>query len=376
MSRSDSKRLVAHMIDELPPDGAERLIADVLKHRSDEFNYAVVCLIRGGVLVEELERQGVRVTILGRRHAFDFSLLLRLMSWMRAHRPAVVHTHLFTADLWGRLAAFLTGVPAVFSTVHNVEGWRTPVHRWIERLFARRANRVIACSDEVEKTLLRRIRVQLDAIAMVPNGIDLSRVENASVVDLTREFGLSPDQCSLGVIGRLHPNKGHLDFLPVLAELRDQGLQFHCLFVGEGESRTVIANEVKRLGLTRQVTLTGLRRDVPGLLHALDAIVMPSRWEGLPIAMLESMAAGKAVVATAVGGIPSVLRDGINGRLVPAGDRSALKAAVTEIITRPDRRAVLGRAAREYVYAHHDVRHTARAYEGFYREALAFRRGA
>ena len=130
------RTVVVHMIDELPPDGAERLIVDVLSKRSSAFDYRVLCLVRGGELQKDIEDLGVPVDILGKRIGFDPSLIPKLIRYLKHHRVSVVHTHLFTADFWGRLAAKLAGVDAIFSTSHSENNWKSAVHRFLDRRMA------------------------------------------------------------------------------------------------------------------------------------------------------------------------------------------------------------------------------------------------
>ena len=151
------KPLVVHIIDRLPPDGAERLLVDVLKNRSEKYEFVVLCLVEGGLLVDELEEMGVPVFILGRRGRYDISLLIRLISWLRKHHPLVVHTHLFTADSWGRLAAFIARVPGIFSTVHSVNSWKSTLYKLVDRIFALFTTHVIACSEEVAQVLKKQM---------------------------------------------------------------------------------------------------------------------------------------------------------------------------------------------------------------------------
>ncbi len=368
----DPRPLVAHLIDELPPHGAERLIVDLMGHPDPQFRYVVGCLIRGGPLEDELRALGVPVVIFGRRGRFDPTLVLRLAMWMRAQGVSVVHTHLFTADAFGRLAARLAGVRAVFSTVHSVVNvWKTPVHRFIDRVLAWASYRVIACTAEVHQALLERDGLPAGRVTTIANGIDLQRFLSASGGGVREEFGVPAQKALLLVVGRLEAPKGHADLLGALAELRARGCEdFLCLFVGEGQLRAELEEEVARRGLQSLVRFTGLRRDVPRLLAACDAFLMPSRWEGLPIAMLEAMACGKAVLATAVGGVPDVIDSGTNGILVAAGDMTAFASSLLGLIEDPGRREALGTRARVDVLRRFDIARTAAQYAALYREAL------
>ena len=374
-ARSDPRPLVAHLIDELPAHGAERLIVDLMRHPDAQFRYVVGCLIRGGPLEEELAALGVPVVIFGRRWRFDPTLVLRLAAWMRSQRVCVVHTHLFTADAYGRAAARLAGVRAIFSTVHSVVNvWKTPVHRLIDRILAWASYRVIACTEEVRQALIGRDRLPARRVTTIANGVDLQRFLSASGAGVREEFRVAPDKALLVVVGRLEAPKGHADLLSALAALRvGSCADFVCLFVGEGELRAQLESEVARRALQDAVVFTGLRRDVPRLLAACDLVLMPSRWEGLPIALLEAMACAKAVVATAVGGVPDVIDDGNNGVLVPPGDMSRFAAHVRELLNEPGRRAALGARARVDVLRRFDIARTATEYAALYREALGLR---
>jgi glycosyltransferase involved in cell wall biosynthesis len=358
---------VVHVIDELPPDGAERLVVDVLKSRSGRYRYSVLCLIQGGLLAQEIEDMGIPVSILGRRGKWDFSFPWRLIRWLRNEKVAVVHTHLFTADAWGRLAAFLASTPGIFTTVHSTNQWKGRVHRLVDRALAYVSTKVIGCSEEVGLVLRQRDRLPVSRLVEIPNGIELTRFENVSSDGVRGEFRVPDSARLLGVLGRLHPAKGHEDLLKALATLPGD---WRCLFIGGGELEEKLRAETDRLNLSGKVIFTGLRRDVPRLLSALNILVMPSRWEGLPMALLEAMAMGKAIVATRVGGIPDVVTHDEQALLVPPNDPLALQAALQRLFVDPELGPRLGEKARARVRAHYNVARTASAYEALYDAAL------
>lgn len=370
-SEEQSRPLAVHVIDELPPDGAERLLVDLMRRRTGQYRYAIVCLVRGGPLEEDFAALGVPIHIIGRRSKVDIRMILILARWFRQERVAVVHTHLFTADLFGRIAARLGGVRGVFSTSHNVNDWKSAGHRIVDRLLSLISSRVIGCTEEVGRVLVVRDGLSPTRVAVVENGVDLRRFDSVSPEGVRSEFDVEDDAVLMGVVGRLHPQKGHADLLQALVELR--GLtdrKFRCLFVGDGELRRELENEVSQLGLRDIVRFTGLRKDVPRLLVALDLFVMPSRWEGLPMALLEAMACSKACVVTAVGGIPSVVDDGVNGLMLPPERPGDMAAAIARIISDDNLRIALGTAARESALRRYDVGRVMHAYEEMYDEAL------
>lgn len=364
--------LIVHMIDELPRDGAEMLLVDLMRLRIPGCRYAIVCLIRGGPLEQEFERLGIPVVIFGRKSKFDLGLVFRVASWLKRENAAVVHTHLFTADTYGRLAARLAGVPAVFSTVHNiVNPWKGKGRKLIDRLFARMSTAVVGCSEEVTQTLAERDGIPQRKLVSIPNGIDLQKFSSFSGAGVRTEFGLPEDRPLIGIVGRLHEQKAHGDLFHALAQLpqaRDGTL--NCLVVGTGDLQHALQQQVRDLGLQNCVIFTGMRTDVPRLVAAMDVFVMSSHWEGLPIALLEAMASSKAVLCTRVGGIPDVVADADNGLLVDAHDVPQFARRLDELLQNAPMRARLGQRARDIVIARFDVSRTAAAYNQLHQQAL------
>lgn len=365
--------LVAHLIDELPRDGAEMLILDLMRHRHPDLRYVIGCLDAGGPLQQEFEAIGIPVVIFGRRGRLDPGLVLRLVRWMRRERVSVAHSHLFTADAYGRLAARIAGVPWIFSTAHNVS---TPgkgrVHQTVDRLLAGFTDTVIGCSEEVTKTLRERDRIPTAKLRTIANGIDLSRFLHADGSSVRAEFGIPEQNRLIGIVGRLHQQKAHDDLLRALAAL-PQALRERssCLVVGTGPLREALEAQVEALGLQRQVIFTGSRADVPRLLAAFDVFVLSSKWEGLPIALLEAMGCARATLCTRVGGIPDVIVDSRNGMLVDAGDVAGMAQALTTLLEDSELCCRLGQQARETVLQHFDIRRTADAYNQLHARALA-----
>jgi glycosyltransferase involved in cell wall biosynthesis len=361
---------VVHVIDELPPDGAERLLADMLQKRSNRFRFSVLCLIRGGGLEQEIRDMGVPVTVLNRRGIFDPGFILRLARWFREQRADVVHTHLFTADTYGRIAARLAGVRAVFSTVHATVVCEGTLRRSVHRALSWASTGVVACSEEVGRVMRERDRLRASNLTVVSNGINIDRLAGANGDGVRAEFAVPEDSLLIGVIGRLHQAKGHSDLFAAMARLRDKGLRPKCLVIGSGNLRGELEETAKRLGLADRVVFTGQRSDVPRLLAGLDILAIPSRWEGLPIVLLEAMAMSRPIVATRVSGIPEVIQHEDNGLLVPPADPEALAGALQRLLTDPALRERLGRRGCVTMRERHDVARTARAYEGLYAQAL------
>lgn len=360
------KKLVVHIIDRLPPDGAERLIVEVLKNRSDNYEFEVLALIEGGPLVQDLEAMGVPVTILGRRNGLDWRHAVALYRWLADKQPHIIHTHLFTADAWGRTFAFIRRVPGIFSTVHSTNTWKSKIHLAVDRLLSKISTRIVACTGDVMKTIVSQ-GLAPAKVVNIPNGVDLNRIDQASEIDIYAEFGLADRSAPVfALVGRLHEAKGHTDLLPVLEQLRIDGHTYYCLFIGEGDLEANLKDEVTRRGLTENVIFSGFRQDVISLLKSIDFLVMPSRWEGLPITLLESMASSAPAVATTVGGIPDLIEHHKDGLLCAPGDPEALQEAILTMLTNTGERSKMAEAGQIKIQSDYSAAAVSAAYERLY----------
>lgn len=294
----------------------------------------------------------------------DLRALFTLVRLFRRLRPDVVHTHLAKAGALGRLAARLTGVHAVVHTYHgNVfTGYFGPrasrVVMALERLLASISTRVIAISETQRADLVARRIARAPRLVTIPIGIDLDPFMTAEPGALRRELGLPAGAPLVGCVTRLVPIKG-VDVL-LRAAARLDGT--HVVVVGDGPLEAELKGLAASLGVAPRVTFLGLRPDVAAIYADLDVVVLPSRNEGTPLAVIEALASARAVVASRVGGIPDVVGDA--GVLVPPDDVDALAAALAALLAGPERRRELGRMARERVQGRYDISlHVARMSE-------------
>jgi glycosyltransferase involved in cell wall biosynthesis len=263
----------------------------------------------------------------------------------------VLHTHMAKAGTVGRLAALsLRRRPRTVHTFHGhvLDGYFSPgVQRAfveVERRLAARTDALIAVSDEVRDALLDLGIGRPDQFHVVGYGLDLGRflaVDGPSG-RLRGPLGLGPDVPLVGVLGRLVAIKDHATLVAAVARLPG----VHLAIVGDGERRGALEADVSRLGLTGRVHFTGWCDDVPGALADLDVVALTSRNEGTPMALIEAAAAGRPVVATGVGGVATVVEDGVTGYVVGAGDVDAVAARLASLLADGAARERLGRAAR------------------------------
>jgi glycosyltransferase involved in cell wall biosynthesis len=288
-------------------------------------------------LVPEVEAAGVPVHCLDAPHATSVAWLGRLRRLVRERDIALVHTHMPAPAVAARLA--LPGRrPAFVHTEHNLWDRYRPATRWANRLTYGRNAAVIAVSDAVA----RSVGGARPAPDVVVHGVDAPAGPPGDPAEALARLGLAGAGPVVGTVGNFTAKKDHATLVRALARMSDD---VRLVLVGLGPLEDELRALVGREGLAARVTFAGSRDDVAALLPAFDVFALSSRYEGLPIALLEAMAAGRACVATSVGGVPEVVSDGVDGVLVAPGDPDALARALTALLDDPARRAGLGARA-------------------------------
>jgi glycosyltransferase involved in cell wall biosynthesis len=369
---------VAFLTRDLQIGGAEVLLRDFLGTAravgGPGCAYRVYPLRGGGPVEEELRKLDIPVRGLHGRIPFDPGAAVRLARCLRADRVDLLHCHLPEAGVVGRIACRLARIPVVY-TEHSLWDHHHPVARALNRATLAWNDRVIAVSEAVRRCVLAGSRTPPDRVVTIPNGIDVARVERdaASAPAPWKTEGIADGTRIVGTVGSLAPVKGHRYLLHALAHLRARGHQVHGVIVGRDRGELPRLRRLAvDLGLEGCVTFAGQRADAAALIRAFDVFVLPSLSEGLPVTLLEAMALGRPVVATDVGGIPEVLRDGQDGLVVPAGDPAALAAGIDALLRDPERASRLGRTARERVLDEYTVRRMVVRYQQVHREVLGY----
>lgn len=347
------KRRVLHVIYSLYRGGAERLIESQAAASGGGYAYSVCALAGGGDLADSLRSMGVPVTLLCKRRPGDPGALGALASLVRRERPDLLHLHNAPGVLWGAAAAAAAGsrAPAV-ATMHNP--WREGLpaaYRLFFPMGFRRAARVVCVSEDVRRSFARRFPRRADRLVTIPNGVDLDLFASPPPrEECRRRFRLPADVPVVGTVGRLVPVKNHLGLVEAFAALHEAHPAVHLAILGDGEMRQAIENRVADLSLHTHVSILPPTPDVAAFLGALDLFVLSSQSEGMPMTLLEALAAGRPIVATAVGGIPETIEDGRTGLLVPPADTGALAGALAGLLEdagRAERLGLAGRTAAE-----------------------------
>jgi sugar transferase (PEP-CTERM/EpsH1 system associated) len=336
------------LITELGVGGAQRVLADVVTSLpKDRYQVLVACLFNPGTTAAQLRAVGVDVIDLCMSSKLDFLVFLRLCRLLRQFQPHLLHTHMFHANLLGRLAGRITGVPFIVSTEHTMgqENWS---RRLLNRITSHLCDRVIAVSQSVGTFASRVIGIEADRIVVIPNGIEVEKFQSSLTPAQARHrIGLSDETDVVGTVGTLRRVKGTEILLQAFSQLFPRWPQAKLLIVGDGPEREHLQQMTQRAGLDHSTIFTGERRDVADLLAAMSVFVLPSHWEGFGLAVVEAMAAGLPVVATRVGSLPEVISERETGLLVSPADPTAMASAIEYLLNNPQLRSKMGRAGRQ-----------------------------
>jgi glycosyltransferase involved in cell wall biosynthesis len=334
-----------------------------------------------------------RLPRLGRavRPGDDLRTLAQIVGILREVSPDVIHTHTAKAGALGRIAAAVynagrrrTARAIVVHTFHGhvLEGYFRPAIttavRRAERVLATLTDRIVAISPAQRDDLVVRFRVAPPRkVVVVPLGLDLARVCGVAGDPATRRaLGVAPDAFVIGYAGRLVAIKNVPLLLEAFAGVRRVIPDARLLVAGDGPLRADVIDRVRTLGLAESVRLLGWVEDLAPLFGASDVVALTSDNEGTPVALIEAMAAGCAVVSTRAGGVPDLLVDGVTGVLVDRGNAAGLCGAFLQLAKDPALRNRLGRAAREDVRRRFDADRLVSDIDGLYRDTLAERRRA
>jgi len=300
--------------------------------------------------------------------------MLRLAGILRDQQVNILHSHLFYASVFASPIGWACGVPVIVETPHVREDWR---RGWlkskfvVDRIVGRVVTRYVAVSHANKRYLVEEKGLAKEKIAVIHNGCDLRRFHPRQTPssNLRQSLGLGTDDPVLMVIGRLEPQKGHKILFEAVRDIRREFSSVRLVCVGSGSLRDELLKFVRELGIEDAVRFVGFQTDVAEWLNLADVTVLPSFYEGLPLVAIESLAAAKPVVATAVDGSAEVVVDGKTGLTVPRGDHLALSEAICRLLREPELRKRMGRQGRQWVCTYFDEREQIRQTQELYLRA-------
>ena len=330
---------VAEVLTGLVLGGVGRIMTGIARHVDrSRFHVDFYCVIERGVMADELEALGFNVTVLPacdyqRLFQYRAGEMLRLVRLLKQRNYDVVHTHLFQADLLGRAAAHLAGVPGVVKTLHNMGRSKTRWQRAADRVLGRWTQWVICVSEHQRQEALRHEPLPPERVIVIPNGVDVGRFSPR--VDRRAELarrGLAGEGPVVGTVGRLIEEKGQIHFLRAIPLVLQRHPAARFVIVGDGPLRGRLEGFLDDKPYRDRVRITGLRQDVPELLSLMDVFVFPSLSEGFPIAPIEAMAARRPVAGSRIPQLDGVVVDGQTGLSFPPGDTAAMAESICRLL--------------------------------------------
>jgi glycosyltransferase involved in cell wall biosynthesis len=365
---------VLHIISKLPIGGVENQLLLVLKNYDREKFQPFVCsLSEKGEIGQEIEKIGIKVFALNKlKHTFDYSIIKDICDIIKRERIQIVRTHQYHANFYGRIAAKKSKVPCIVASVHNVYTRDKKLHRRIiNRFLARFTDKIIAVSEEVKMDILKYDRISEDKVQVIYNGVDLNAFnESFDKEQIKSKLGINPNVPVIGTVGRLTEQKGHIYLLQAILKLKHKFPDIKVLIVGDGPLMDELKSYTSSSGLSNNVIFTGFRRDIPALLSIMDIFVFPSLWEGLPNALIEAMASGKAIIASNLPQIKEVLDSDGLGILVPPKDSDSISQSINFLLKNEKIVKKMGNLAKNMACTRFNIENTVKIYEKMFEKIL------
>lgn len=355
MDRVKRKYKIVYIIDGLGMGGAERLMIPILRNLSREKFEVRVCALQvrdGNPMADQIRAMGISVDLLPIPYLRDLTALPRLIKYLRDVGADLVHVQLEFSDIFGNIAAKMLRLPSV-STLHTMPSQdmqiKLKLHQNLEFLTLRFfCDVVISVSDVAREFYLKISSLSPSALRTIYNGIDLAQIVEShqqhkdAHESIRKEMGIPEDATVLTTVAVLRELKGIQFMIQALPGILSRFPKTCYLIVGDGDYREELVRQVHLAGVQERVTFAGQRNDVQRFLQASDVFVLPTLTEALPTVLAEAMAAHLPIVASAVGGVPEMVIDGQNGKLIPPADPQALLEACLYLLSRPEEREQMG----------------------------------
>ncbi len=344
---------LVQVLHSLECGGAERLALRLAQGLAPEELTTFICLDRRGPLAAEAEARGFDVHVLGRHPGLDWACRKKLRDLLRRIQPTVLLAHQYTPFFYSSLARGFARRPPIIFIEH---GRHFPDPRklrriLVNRLIFRNGDAVIAVAQSVKRAVVSKEGIPEHRCYVIPNGIDPGPylAAEARRAEVRRELGLADDEVAVIQVARLDPLKDHATAIAAVEQI--DGSRVRLLMVGDGPEEARLRERVNQSPKRERFRFLGYRQDIPDLLAAADVFLLSSISEGLPVTVLEAMAAGLPVVATSVGDLGEAVENGVTGYLVPPREPDQLAAALQQLCASPQRRRQFGVAGRTRLLA-------------------------
>jgi glycosyltransferase involved in cell wall biosynthesis len=329
---------VLHLISSSGFLGAENVVLELSKETAKQGYWVTIGILENRnnlhmELAKKAREEGMKVQIFPCKGRFDTKTIKSIRNFIDREQPNILHSHGYKSNFYAWRALSGRKIPWIITNHGKRIGIALSVYNRLNIVFMKKADKVVAVSqvlaDEMKQQGISSTRMHI-----IDNGVNLERFANQrGDNDLRKSFGLDGNHKLFGTIGSLTEEKGHVYLIEAAQQVTQKYPECRFLIVGDGRQRQVLEERTADLGLSDKVIFTGSRKDVPEILAMLDAFVLPSLKEGLPMALLEAMASKVPVIATSVGAIPQVLENGINGLLIPPKNSDSIAEAINTMLS-------------------------------------------
>ncbi len=313
---------------------------------SDQFETHIGALIGSGALMEQAAQRNLQTIHFQFKFPADPRGIARLVSYCRQHKIQIVQTHGLRADAIARWACRLAGVSVIISTLHSIDPWRRRPHVLLDRVTSPFVTQYVAVCEAAKNAAINREGIRPDKIQVIPIGVPPQTIPREQRDEIRRQFNIAENAWPvIGVLANLRDMKGHRHIIHALPAILRENPDAVFLFAGRDDSKGAIREVARHHEVDSAIRFLGFVEDTPSVLAAMDIFLLPSYWEGFPVSILEAMQAGVPVIATHVGGIPEMIRDGQDGLLISPKSPEAIAQAVNRLANDFALRATLARSA-------------------------------
>ena len=367
---------ILHLISSSGFLGAENVVLELAKESKKAGFWVTVGILENRnnlhmELVKRAKGEGLKVQIFPCKGRFDTRTIPSIRSFINSEQPSILHSHGYKSNFYALAANRGKILWVVTNHLWKRTTFTLKVYAYLDSLLIRRADKVIAVSDEIADEMKTK-GISASKILVIDNGIDLQKFTNQTRNnELRKSFGFNGNHKIIGTVASLTEEKGHIYLIEAALQVIYKYPECRFLIVGDGGQRKFLEGKTADLGLTDKVIFTGSRKDVPEILSMLDAFLLPSLKEGLPMALLEAMAAKVPVIASSVGAIPDVIKDGMNGMLIPPKNSDAIAKVIAIMLSNGDSTKEMAQKAFEKVRDHYSSKQMADKYLAVYKEMLS-----
>lgn len=373
MQPASAVRTILFLSTSSGPGGAERVISNLSASLDPARYRAILCLFRPGWIQANTESRGVRTYVIPTQGMFDWRWMLRFKRLLKDEHVKLIHAHEFDANVQGAFVATLCGVPLV-ATVHGKNYFWEKLRRRLAYQWVSRNATMVAVSENLKQFIVEKVGVDSGHVKVVYNGVDaLPPLRPADIDECRKELDLPTGDQIVGVVGNLYPVKGHQYLIAAIPAVLEKCPNTTFIFAGRGQLEAELKAQVQQLGIDGKVRFLGLRQDIPRILAVLDVFVLPSLSEGLSMAILEAMVAGKPVIATNVGGNPELVEDGQTGYLVPSQNSPTLTDRLISLLTNRERAIQFGRIGQLRAQGQFSLQTMVQKYQALYDQCIEAR---